>query len=71
MLTIWPRVVGDLSHSDRVIWVRLLHLGIQISLHVRRAVVALKVTLLIPKGSSHVNSLRAGDLEAVSLRVLP
>jgi len=71
VLTIWPRLVCDLSYCDRVVWVCLLHLGIQDALHVCRTVVALKVASLSSKTSSHVHSLGPRDLEPVSLRVLP
>ena len=57
MLTVWPCFVRDLSHSDGVVWIRLLHLRVQIPVHVGRTVVALKVASLVSKTASHVDGL--------------
>jgi hypothetical protein len=57
MLTVWPCFIRDLSHSDGVVWIRLLHLRVQIPVHVGRTVVALKVASLVSKTASHVDGL--------------
>jgi len=69
VLTVWPHLVSDLSNCDCVVWVCLLHLGVQDTLHVCRTVVALKVASLSSKASRHIDSLGPRDLEPVSLRV--
>lgn len=56
-LTVWPCFVRDLSHSNGVVWICLLHLRVQIPVHIRRTVVALKVAPLVSKTASHVDGL--------------
>lgn len=59
-----------MPNRDPIVWIRSLHLGVQVALNPRSRVIALEVASLVGQTPRHVDALGPADLEPVAFGVL-